>query len=131
MNKISKSSRSFISKFLASRSLLRDSPSKKYHLALLSVVISLVGISGVLWTFAENNSTPAGANTLVLQYSLPHAIMPISNIHVQQPMYQPFTLYGNGLLVCGHSVDMQFMPQHYLSMNHDHLRHRLYRHQLI
>jgi hypothetical protein len=120
MNKISKSSRSFISKFLASRSLLRDSPSKKYHLALLSVVISLVGISGVLWTFAENNSTPAGANTLVLQYSLPHAIMPISNIHVQQPMYQPFTLYGNGLLVCGHSVDMQFMPQHYLSMNHGH-----------
>jgi hypothetical protein len=109
----------FFKNYFSRKNLSGGGPPNKLRFTIFAVAVSLTGLGGIFWTFADSNSTTADPNAVVLQYSLPHNMMPISNVHVQRPTYQPFTLYGNGLLVCGHSYDMQFMPQHYLSMNHD------------
>ncbi|HUC21057.1 MAG TPA: dockerin type I domain-containing protein [Candidatus Polarisedimenticolaceae bacterium] len=61
-------------------------------------------------------ATPTGANSVVVQYSLGMAHKPVSTVNLQAPMTPPFTLYGNGLLICGQDSSMPFMSGHQMTM---------------
>jgi len=74
--------------------------------AATAIAIGLV----VSFTFASDQlATSTDANTVLIQYSLPHVLMPVSSGNLPMSSTPPFTLYGNGLLVCGHDSSMPFM----------------------
>jgi hypothetical protein len=97
-------------------SFFKSQSPKKWRLVLFASCFALIGVIIALISFADTISTPTDPNAVVLQYSLPHILMPVSSTTLEKPMYQPFTLYGNGLLVCGHNSSMDFMPQHDMDM---------------
>jgi hypothetical protein len=68
----------------------------------------LGGVLFLLFSSAEDSQTSTDPNTVILQYSLPHVMMPINANKLGTPVYAPFTLYGNGLLICGQNGPDQF-----------------------
>lgn len=77
----------------------------KAHLPL-HITMLLVGVVGtylLLLSSADNNNLQYSSdpNNVVVQYSLPRVHRAVSNTNLAAPdTDSPFTLYGNGLLVC-------------------------------
>lgn len=90
---------------------------KKLKMLLVVALVAMTGSLLLLLTHAdpifEASTNP---NDVIVQYSLPHIMMPVSSTNLSAPMTAPFTLYGNGLLVCGHDMSMQFMTGMSMSM---------------
>ena len=85
----------------------------KFSVRQYSIILgSLLMVAGGVLLFASGGlDTSTDANTVIVQYSLPHMAMPINRSQLAVPMANPFTLYGNGLLVCGYGTDRNaFMP---------------------
>jgi hypothetical protein len=84
----------------------------KFQFLVVVLAVAIVGIITLLFSLAAtvNLATSTSPNDVILQYSLPHIEMAVSNSNVATPMPIPFTLYGNGLLICGSSNNMPNMP---------------------
>jgi hypothetical protein len=93
------------------RQLFGWRPRSKWQAALFALTFAVLGTAIILFSLADSVdlSTSTSASDIIVQYSLPHKPMPVSTTNLATPMTPPFTLYGNGLLVCGHDSSMPFM----------------------
>lgn len=98
------------------------SPGRKRwpRILLILVVIACAAIGTWLTLFSSADQildTSTDPNTIIVQYSMPHVIMPVKANNIAPASYAPFTLYGNGLLVCGHDTSMPFMSNMSMPMD--------------
>jgi hypothetical protein len=92
--------------FSSNTSMLGGRASKR-NIIIFIVVIAVAGVAIKFFSGASGLFS-TDPNTVILQYSLPHVLMPVNTSKIQKPIYAPFTLYGNGLLVCGQNGEDQY-----------------------
>lgn len=80
----------------------------------LIAVVSLMAVAGTSALIFSSANTPykpksTSPNDVIVHFALPEEARVINN-SIQNPLVAPFTLYGNGLLVCGKNYPNQFDP---------------------
>src|SRR4051794_38117922 len=80
----------------------------KRRAVIFAMLFAIVGTITLLLSAANTLQFSTDPNTVILQYALPHQLMPVQTQKLTKPMYAPFTLYGNGLLICGQNGGDQF-----------------------
>lgn len=84
--------------------------SSRSRVVVFVLSFTTLGALTLFLTSAQSKlDTSKDKNTIIVQYSLPHSMMPVNDKTLPTPVNPPFTLYGNGLLICGHDSAMPFM----------------------
>jgi len=83
----------------------------KLKTALIGAAVGLMSMVPGVLSHADPLSlaTSTNAHNVIVQFSLPSALKPVDTNQIPLPMTAPFTLYGNGLMVCGHDSSKPFI----------------------
>ncbi len=100
-------------------SSLFTQPSKKV-IILFVALFAVIGAALVIRSRA-NPLFSTNPHDVVLQYVLPHINEPVTDTNLGDTTSQPFTLYGNGLLICGQQEDNQFTAPQLFEDGIDHM----------
>lgn len=87
----------------------RDLQLSRKQLILVVVGVAVLGTVLKILTSAESLAVPTSPNSIVVQYAFPHKMMAYNRKQLPNTNTAPFTLYGNGLMICGQSQSMPFV----------------------